>query len=147
MRSTTMHTILIVDDIPVCQQFVATALQMSGYQTLCADDGTAALNLLESTPVNLVILDAQMPRMDGAGFLWALRHDARFLQLPVILLTALSSRDVVVRTRMLGAQDFLLKSKLKADELVARVKRQLAQSSFVPPVRMFTPEDGTRNAG
>src|SRR5580692_10888604 len=130
-----METILIVDDIPICRQFAAAALEMGGYRAICAGDGASALEMLEMNSVNLVVLDAEMPRLDGAGFLRALRHDSRFLTLPVILLTAHADRDMIVQSRRLGAQDFLLKTNLDTNELLIRVKRHLGLSAYVPPPR------------
>jgi two-component system chemotaxis response regulator CheY len=140
-----METILIVDDISICRQFVKTALELVGYKTLGAGDGVAALEVLEVSAVNLVVLDAEMPRLDGAGFLRALRHDSRFLHLPVILLTGRTERDLIVEARMLGAQDCLLKPNLNTDELIVRVKRHLGLSHYVPPAcQIQNAADGIR---
>jgi len=128
-----MDTVLTVDDMEFCRQFITAALELAGYKALSACDGIDALSMLEKHPVNLVILDAEMPKLDGPGFLQAIRRDARFLHLPVILLTAHSNRELVVQTRMMGAQDFLAKSNLDANELLARVKRHLALANYTPP--------------
>ena len=128
-----MPTILIVDDVAVCREFVAAALERAGYKTVCAADGAKALAQLEVSPIDLVVLDAQMPRLNGAAFMRALRADARFLALPVILLTGKADRDFIVQVRLLGVQDYLLKAQFTVDELLVRVKQHLSTSVHTPP--------------
>jgi CheY-like chemotaxis protein len=126
-----MHTILVVDDVALCRQFVAAALEHAGYKTVSAADGVEGLQQLEQNKIDLVVLDSQMPRMNGAAFLHALRADARFTTLPVILLTGSADRRVIVQVRLLGAQDYLLKTQFTSEELIVRVKRHLSTSTYL----------------
>lgn len=128
-----MKTILVVDDVSVCREFVATALQRAGYKTLCAADGVEALAQLEAGPVDLVVLDFVMPKLGGTAFMRAVRADARFPALPVILLTSKNDRESIVQARLLGVQDYLLKAHFNVAELLVRVKQHIVASGHVPP--------------
>ena len=83
-----MASILVVDDEPSVVWLLQNALEEAGYTTLGAGDGVEALEVLQSSPVDLIVLDLLMPRMDGLEFLQRLRApgDTR----PVLVLTAVS---------------------------------------------------------
>jgi CheY-like chemotaxis protein len=79
---------LVVDDNADARHLVMTYLQDEGFETCEAEHGADALARLEEFPADLIILDLMMPVMDGLTFLDALRQDARFLRLPVVVVTA-----------------------------------------------------------
>lgn len=78
--------ILVVDDDPCIRSLVAEALDWEGFQVATASNGAEALRLAEAKPPALVLLDMQMPVLDGTGFVRALRE--RGLETPVLVLTA-----------------------------------------------------------
>jgi CheY-like chemotaxis protein len=83
-------TILLVDDDVDIQNLVRIALEEEGYTTVVADDGAAALAVLEAAPPDLIMLDYLMPGMDGPTFVQeAERRDLRDA-IPIVLLTASS---------------------------------------------------------
>jgi CheY-like chemotaxis protein len=82
------HPILVIDDDPDILAVVAEILGDEGYPVLTAPDGAAALALVEGQPLSLVLVDRWMPRLDGSGFVRALR--ARGYQVPIIAMTAAS---------------------------------------------------------
>ncbi|MBZ4332174.1 response regulator [Corallococcus interemptor] len=91
MSSTPSRSIiLIVDDEPDLREVVAELLEMEDYTVLQAANGQAALDVLAThgDPPCLVLLDLMMPVMDGHEFLHRLREDARYRELPVLMLTA-----------------------------------------------------------
>jgi DNA-binding NtrC family response regulator len=102
-----MATILIVDDEKNMRATLGRGLRLEGYDTLEAGDGEQALRRVESEAVDLILLDLQMPVIDGFEFLERLRAAGRTL--PVVVLTAHGSIDRAVRAVRLGAHDFIEK--------------------------------------
>lgn len=107
------RVILMADDDPDDQELVREA--MSEAQPNCVvrfvEDGQDLLNYLEHRgPPDLVILDLNMPRMDGREALRLLRTDERFTAVPVIVVTTSGRKDEVDRAYELGANGFLRKS-------------------------------------
>jgi DNA-binding response OmpR family regulator len=99
--------VLIVDDEPNVRFVLRTALESVGYQVLEAADGAAALVRLQQSICDLVLLDLQMPKMDGMETLRRLRTDGHAV--PVVILTAHGSIPDAVTAMKLGAIDFLTK--------------------------------------
>lgn len=88
-----MRKILIVDDEPYILNILDFSLDAEGYTVLQAADGAEALKLaIEHTP-DLVIMDVMMPRLDGFDTCRKLKEDSRTRNIPVVLLTARSSRE------------------------------------------------------
>ncbi|MDD5758911.1 MAG: sigma-54 dependent transcriptional regulator [Desulfobulbaceae bacterium] len=111
-----MRTILIVDDEPNYQIVLSEFLRDEGFETLTADNGQQAIDLVKSHDVDLVITDMQMPGMDGFALLQAIKehHSA----LPVIMITAYGEVEKAVRAMQLGAFNYLTKP-FNNDELLA----------------------------
>ena len=104
---------------------VLHALKGAGHAALGAPDGAAALQLLETTPVDLILLDLAMPKMNGVQFLERLRADARFASMPVIVVSAQSPSPREKSLAELGAQAQLLKSRFSLRDLIQRVNELL----------------------
>src|SRR5262245_16174374 len=102
-----MPTILITDDEKNIRSTLARALRLEGYATEEAENGDAALPRLRSGDVDLVILDLEMPVLDGLGVLE--RMGAEKIRVPAILLTAHGTIDRAVKAVRLGAFDFIEK--------------------------------------
>ena len=116
-----MTRILVVDDDPHIRELVEVFLVQEGFEVLAAADGMHALELLESSPVDLVILDIMMPRMDG----WELCKELRELyDMPLLMLTAKGETTQKVKGFQLGTDDYMVKP-FEPVELVARVKALL----------------------
>ena len=101
--------ILVVDDNPDNREMLARRLRRQQYDVATADGGTTALELLASTPVDLVLLDVMMPDLDGYAVLQRLKADAGLRDIPVLMISALDDMDSVVRCIQLGADDYLSK--------------------------------------
>lgn len=102
--------ILIADDSSELRMVIGLMLHSLGYQNITeAADGEAALDLLRQREFDLLILDINMPRLDGYGVLAALKRDPLRRHLPVIVASGLDQLDAVVRCIKLGAEDFLPK--------------------------------------
>ncbi len=122
-----MPTVLVVDDDPDIRNLVRLALQRSGYGVLEAGDGRIALDVVAADHPDLVLLDLSMPVLDGHATLAALRSDPATADLPVVIISALST--VVDRRELLaaGAQRFVGKPFLPRQlvETVAEVLGRL----------------------
>jgi DNA-binding response OmpR family regulator len=89
-----MSRILVVDDSPTLRKVVTSILERHGYEAIAAADGMLALEVLESAevPIDLVLLDFVMPKMNGFQFCRAVRTSERFARLPVVLMSAKSDK-------------------------------------------------------
>lgn len=119
-----MTSILIVDDSPLITRMLRFMLSHEGYDVLVANNGYEALAYLEKNPVDLMIIDLAMPRMDGLTLLRSVRNDCRYKALPVIMLTASGfDEDKIVAMRE-GANVFLTKP-AGSFELIATIRQLL----------------------
>ncbi len=116
--------ILIVDDEPRYLRLLEANLKTEGYAVVTAADGVEALEAFSSQPVDLVLLDIMMPRLDGFGVCQRLRQ---FSNVPIIMLTAKGEEQDRVRGLDLGADDYLVKP-FSATELLARVRAVLRRA-------------------
>ena len=117
--------ILIVDDEVGIRDLLNDALRLANYQTVVAIDGVQALSILRTTPVDLVIVDVNMPRMDGYEFLARLRAGGDTT--PTLFLTARGERPDVARGLTIGADDYV-KKPFGLEELLLRVAAILRRS-------------------
>jgi DNA-binding response OmpR family regulator len=127
-----MARILVVDDEPRIVSFVARGLAAAGFAIDSAHDGVRALDLMNTRPYELVVLDLLLPGIDGIDVLR--RIIERKPEQRVLVLSALSDVDSKVRCLELGASDYLAKP-FALTELVARVRARLRQPGAPPPTR------------
>ena len=113
--------ILIVDDNREIVDSLGKLLSFEGYDVLEAYDGMEALNVLEKTRVDLILLDVMMPRLNGLSTLMKIRENCN---IPAIILSAKTEESDKVSGLVLGADDYISKPYNPA-ELIARVKAQL----------------------
>src|SRR6266699_1479380 len=83
-----MKRVLLVDDKATSRELIRTVLDKSGYAVIEAGDGCEAVQVTLDVLPDLIILDLQMPILDGFGALQLIRSDPRFADLPVVALTA-----------------------------------------------------------
>lgn len=110
-------TILVVDDFASVRLYHVNLLRQLGHRALAAADGIEALDILQHNPVDLVLLDMLMPRMDGCEFLAHLRAQPGRAALPVLVITSEGAREDEERFRQAGATGFLVKPTLP-DEMI-----------------------------
>jgi DNA-binding response OmpR family regulator len=118
--------VLVIEDKPEMIQILTDyVLGPQGYVTLTALDGEKGLRMALSEEPDLVILDLRMPKMSGLRVLQTLRE----LQclVPVIVITAYGSEEVVVRALRLGADDYIAKP-FELDEMINAIERVLSKS-------------------
>lgn len=114
--------ILVADDEPGLLRLIQFNLELEGYEVITARDGQEALEKARSEPVDLIILDVMMPKLDGFEVLQALRTEGGTEDVPVIMLTALSHDRAILQGWELGA-DFYLTKPFDPSELVEVVRR------------------------
>ena len=117
--------ILVVEDDQKISAFVAKGLKESGYLTECASNGVEALEYLDVSPFDLIILDMMMPKMNGMEFLKEIRQ--RGLNVPVIILSAKRTVEEKVEGLQHGADDYIVKP-FAFSELLARIQVLLRRS-------------------
>ena len=122
-----MCRILVVEDTQIVREPLSRLLRSEGFQVISAADGSEAMALLNDLeqPIDLVLLDVLMPRMDGVAFLTAMRSDARFRDLPVIGLTGVSDSGRLARLRELGVKEIVHKVRFTFDGLLEDIRRHL----------------------
>jgi CheY-like chemotaxis protein len=102
--------VLFVEDDPAVAQMYKLKLELDGYAVEVACDGLQAVQMATRKPPDIIFLDIRLPKMDGLGVLEALRADARTRDVPVVILSNYSERELVDRGLNLGALDYLIKS-------------------------------------
>jgi len=101
--------ILVVDDNASNRDLLARRLQRQGHAVLQVEDGAGALAMVDAEALDLVLLDLMMPGISGYEVLTRLKADPRHRDLPIIMISALSELDSVVRCIEAGADDYLAK--------------------------------------
>jgi DNA-binding NarL/FixJ family response regulator len=119
--------LLVVDDTPESLSFLTDALERARHTVLIANDGEAALDLLEHIVPDLILMDAMMPGIDGFETTRRLKRDSRFAQVPVIFMTGLTETEHVVEGLQAGGVDYLHKP-VVIDELLARIRVHLGNA-------------------
>jgi class 3 adenylate cyclase len=101
--------LLVADDNKVNRLLLGRTLQLHGHQVASAENGRVALEMLRRESFDLLLLDMEMPELDGFAVLEALRDDSELRDLPVIVTSSLEGVEHVARCIELGADDFLHK--------------------------------------
>lgn len=113
-----LATVLIVEDDPALREALSDTLELAGYPVCVAEEGGAALQLMQQESIGMVVSDVQMQPMDGHSLLRQIRD--RFPDLPVLLMTAYGSIEKAVMAMHDGAVDYLVKP-FEAEVLVSKV--------------------------
>ena len=116
-------TILVVDDGRDMREFVVEyVLEPNGYNSLVAEDGQQGLEIVTAEQPDLILLDLQMPRLDGIGMLKAM--DERGLNIPVVLMTFHGSEEIAVEVFRLGVVNYVIKP-FSLEELLGAIENAL----------------------
>jgi len=113
--------ILIVDDEPINIMIAERILQKNGYETISVNHGNDALEILQTKPVDLILLDIMMPDINGFEVCGKLMQNGKTKDIPVIFLTAVTDKESIIKGFEVGGKDYLTKP-FNTTELVARVK-------------------------
>ena len=110
LATTARSTALLVDDSKMIRMLLGDIMRAFGFETLEAEDGRAALEVLGAEGfVDVVLLDWNMPRMDGYELLRVLRGDARYSALKIMMVTTESEMAQIARALDAGADEYIMK--------------------------------------
>ena len=104
-----MKRILVAEDRPGSLELIRTVLESAGYEVIEALDGQEAVDKAFDNPVDLILLDLQMPKIDGFGVLAHLRRDSRFRNVPIVALTANAMQGDRERALAAGFSSYIAK--------------------------------------
>jgi adenylate cyclase len=128
-------TILVADDTKMTVQLVRDVLALHGYRVVVASDGLEALEKVQHEQPDLLILDINMPRMDGYEVCRRLKRNPDTAYIPIVMLSAMESVQHRVQGLKLGADDYVVKP-FRPAELVARVEAHLRTKREVDALRL-----------
>ena len=117
--------LLIVDDEPDILYLLSLRLKANGYDTLTAQGGGEALQLIRDERPDLVLLDVNIPAPNGYDVCKSVKDDGELKHIPIIFLTAKAAEDDMVCATDSGADDYITKP-YHPEELLSKIKRLLA---------------------
>jgi putative two-component system response regulator len=124
------HTILIVDDSSSIRQFVKDCLTNAGYQTLTAENGKTALQLLADEKPGLILSDINMPEMNGFDFHRAIRADPELASIPFVVMSTNKDYGHIARMIRQGAASYIIKP-FEMDQLVILLEKVLSDQYLI----------------
>ncbi len=116
-------SVLVVEDSITARALLKTILESTGYDVTTAVDGIDALAALKTREFDLVVSDIEMPRMNGFDLTARIRADRKLSEIPVVLVTALESREDKERGIDVGANAYIVKSSFEQSNLLEVVRR------------------------
>jgi len=120
-----MARILIIEDNPVNMKLVSYLMCNIGHTTLCAVDAETGLNMARADHPDLILMDVQLPAMDGLAAATLLKQDSATAAIPIIALTAMAMKGDMEKSRAAGCDAFIAKP-LRYHELYAAIDTLLA---------------------
>ncbi|WP_268796955.1 response regulator [Pseudomonas huanghezhanensis] len=128
-----MAQILIVEDNAANMRLACLLLNNAGHDVLCAADAETGLALARELQPQLVLMDLQLPGMDGLAATSLLKKDARTAAIPVVALTAMAMKEDEEKTRLAGCDAYIVKP-LRYQELYRVIDTLLQNTSPSPPL-------------
>lgn len=123
-----MTKIAIIEDDQVISQMYRMKFEADGFEVQLADNGEQGVELVEAFKPDLILLDLQMPHMDGAEALSKIRARDDSKSIPVIILTNLGEEEAPKELRAMGIHSYIVKADLTPRQVVTRVKEALGIS-------------------
>lgn len=121
-------TVLVVEDDKFLASAYRAKLTKADFTFVLATDGEEALAILAGQIPDIILLDLVMPRKDGFATLAEIKASDRLKNIPVIVASNLGQKEDIDRALQLGAVDYIIKSDLSLDELVAKLRGFLGRS-------------------
>lgn len=119
-----MKKILIVDDEPDIVEVLKYPLEANGYKCICAYDGETGLKNAKELMPDLMILDVMLPKMNGFKISRLLKFDAKYKDIPILMVTARSQEADKLIGEETGADEYITKP-FQIDEILEKVKKYL----------------------
>lgn len=117
---------LVIDDDPTIRELFNAVFLAEGAEAEVAEDGRDGLRHLERGPFDVLLVDLNMPVMNGLEFIQAVRANRTHAHIPIVVLTADSSEETVYKVAQTGIQEYLIKT-IDIEELVRRVEKVLSR--------------------
>ncbi len=114
-----MTTLVLIEDSPTQAQQIATHLSGFGFEVYVATDGPEGLQLVDEVQPVAVVLDVNLPSMNGFQVCRRLKRDENLAHIPVIMLTSADGSDDILQGLDMGATDYIPKDAYASDNLVA----------------------------
>ena len=122
-----LPTVMVVDDSATVRKVAQRLLEREGYQVVLASDGVDALKQLQALTPHLMLVDIEMPRMDGFEFSRAVRASRQLRHVPIIIISSYVDEPHRATARAIGVDEYLGKP-YEASELLAHVRALLARA-------------------
>lgn len=124
-----MNKVLIIEDEISLQDLYADFLREAGFKVLTASDGDKAMELINNSDWDILLLDIMLPKLDGTEVLKRVKSDPKLKSKPVIVLSNLESDQIVKECLDLGAREYLIKSDITPQTILDVVNKYLAPKS------------------
>lgn len=120
-----MKKILIIEDDSFLLELEAGKLKNEGYEIITASSGEEGLLKINEPNIEIILLDLILPNFDGFEILKKLKETDELKHIPVIVFSNLSEEKDILKSKELGASNFMVKSNFTLDELVKQIKKAL----------------------
>src|SRR3990167_9358234 len=121
--------ILLVEDDKFLGKMLGKMLESHNYEVVLAANGREGLLKASNSNPNLILLDIMLPDIDGFDVLETIKQDEKIKKIPVIIISNLGQPEDIQQGKSLGAKDYLVKSDMSLDEVVAKVRKHLPNKS------------------
>jgi len=117
-----MTSIVIVEDSPTQAKHIAALLNDMGFEVFVAYDGAEGLQLIDNVMPDAIVLDVNLPSMNGVQVCRRIKRDHNLAHIPVIMLTSADGSDDILQGLDAGAADYIPKDEYSLDNLVATLE-------------------------
>ena len=124
--------VLIIEDDMLMGTLLSEALWRYGFEPSLARDGESAINGMEKTLPNLVLLDLILPGINGFEILEQLKGNARTKSIPVVIVSNLGDKGDIERGLTLGAEDYLIKANMVPKEIIGKINEVVTKHKLTP---------------
>jgi CheY-like chemotaxis protein len=124
--------IFIIEDDQFYLKIYKKKFEVDGYQVEIASNGEEGLAKMGEFKPDIVLLDIMMPKLDGFDVLDKMKADARLKDVPVIMMTNLSTQEDMEKAKQKGAVDYIVKSDVTPSQVVTQIKANLQPKAVVP---------------
>jgi chemosensory pili system protein ChpA (sensor histidine kinase/response regulator) len=125
-RIESKSTILVVDDSVTVRKVTSRFLERQGFNVAVAKDGIDAIEILQDTTPDMILLDIEMPRMDGFEVATQVRHNKRLKHIPIIMITSRTGEKHRERALEIGVNDYMGKP-FQEQELLSKIQNILGK--------------------
>ncbi|MFC1711706.1 PleD family two-component system response regulator [Patescibacteria group bacterium] len=120
-----MGKVLIIEDDALIAKVYKTRLEKDGHTVITADDGEKGLQAVKNEAPEVILLDIMMPKISGLDLLEQLKSNTATAKIPVLVYSNLARLEEVEKAKKLGAEEFLSKSSLSPQQVVAKIEKFL----------------------